>query len=424
MLNRIDQIFNSGKKIYMVGIKGAAVAGLAQILKHKGYEVTGSDTKERFFTDALLKKAKIKFREGFHPKNIPANVDFVISSNAYLMAGTNGQLTNPEILAIKKRGTPLLSYPEALSYIFNNSFGIAIAGTHGKTTTTAALAFILHEAGLKPNALIGAESANLKSNAIFGNSNIFVLEADEYKDAFLNYHPDIIVILNTDWDHPDYFKTEAAYKRSFEKFKKNIKPGGKIFTPANFTKIRLGAKPGVIGDHNEYDLKAAAAVAKYLGVKDSVIKKAVKEFKGTNRRLEIIGKYKNNIVIDDYGHNPQKVAAGLKALKGHYKNRRVIVVFQPHTYSRTQEFLKDFAKSLIIADKIYLLDIYASAREAKGTVTSDDLIKEIKKLDREAINLKTIPNVLKFLKKNPPQNSVIVAMGAGDVGDLAYKLVE
>lgn len=412
-----------GKYVYMVGIKGAAVAALAQILKSKGYNVTGSDTHERFFTDALLKKAKIKFHEGFDAKNIPENIDFVISSNAYLMANKDGRITNPEIIEIKKRGIPLLSYPEALSQIFNNSYGIAIAGTHGKTTTTAALAFILYKAGLKPNALIGATSANLKTNAIVGDSNYFVLEADEYKDAFLNYRPNIIVILNTDWDHPDYFKTEADYKKSFEKFKKNIKPGGKIFEAKNISAYKANFPLKVIGDHNEYDFKAAALVAKYLGVKDSVIQKAAKEFRGTNRRLEIVGKWRGNIIIDDYGHNSQKVSAGLKALKKHYPKKKLIIVFQPHTYSRTKEFLKDFAKSLIVADKIYLLDIYASAREAEGKISTDDLANEIKKLGHEATNLKAIPHALEFLKRNSPKNSVIVAMGAGDVGDLARKLV-
>lgn len=420
MENKIEKIFGSGKNVHIVGIKGAGVSALAQILKGKGYKVTGSDTHEKFFTDALLKKNKIKYFEDFDAKNIPGDIDFAISSNAYL----GEPITNKEVLEIKKRGIPLLSYPEALSYIFNNSFGIAIAGTHGKTTTTAAAAFILHKAGLKPNALIGASSANLKSNAIVGRSNLFVLEADEYKDAFLNYRPDIIAILNTDWDHPDYFKTHADYKKSFEKFKKNIKPGGLIITPKEIAAVKAKYPLRVIGDHNEYDWKAAALIAKYLGVKDSVIRKAAKEFNGTNRRLEIVGKYKSNIVVDDYAHNPQKIEAGLKALKKHYKNKKIIVVFQPHTYTRTAAFLKDFAKSLIIADKIYLLDIYASAREAKGSITSDDLGREIEKLGKPAINIGSIPHAEEFFKNNPPKNSVIAMMGAGDVGDLAHKLIK
>lgn len=420
MENKIEKIFGSGKNVHIVGIKGAGVSALAQILKGKGYKVTGSDTHEKFFTDALLKKNKIKYFEDFDEKNIPDEIDFTISSNAYL----GEPITNKEVLEIKKRGIPLLSYPEALSYIFNNSFGIAIAGTHGKTTTTAAAAFILHKAGLKPNALIGASSANLKSNAIIGKSNLFVLEADEYKDAFLNYRPDIIAILNTDWDHPDYFKTHADYKKSFEKFKKNIKPGGLIITPKEIAAVKAKYPLRVIGDHNEYDWKAAALIAKYLGVKDSVIRKAAEEFNGTNRRLEIVGKYKSNIVVDDYAHNPQKIEAGLKALKKHYKSKKIIIVFQPHTYTRTAAFLKDFAKSLIIADKIYLLDIYASAREAKGSITSDDLGREIEKLGKPAINIGSIPHAEEFFKNNPPKNSVIAMMGAGDVGDLAHKLIK
>ncbi len=421
----IEKVFNSGKNVYIVGIKGAGVSALAQILKSKGYRISGSDTHEKFFTDALLKKAKIKFHEGFSIKNLPKNIDWAISSNAYLSEGAN----NPEVLELKKRGIPLLSYPEALSHFFNKSYGIAVSGTHGKTTVTAILAFILKHAGLKPNALVGSEIANLKSNALVGKSDFFVLEADEYREQFLQYYPNIILILNTDWDHSDYFKSHAEYLAAFDKFRRNLKTGGKIFEPEDRQKIKEQLETKLIGQHNKENIKAAVAVARHLGVEDKKIREAVAKFKGTKRRLEILGKWRGNIIIDDYGHNPQKVAAGLKAVKEAYqsktanKSKKSIVVFQPHTYSRTEQFLKDFAKSLVIADEVYLLDIYASAREAKGKVTSDDLVREIEKLGHKAINLKTIPEALKFFKNNPPKNSVIMAMGAGDVGDLAHKLV-
>lgn len=432
--NEIEKIITSGKNVYVVGIKGAGVSALAQILKAEGFNVVGSDTHERFFTDELLKKAGIPYSEGFDAKNIPVDVSWAFASNAYL----GEPIKNPEVLELRARKIPVLSYPDVLSYFFNKSRGVAIAGTHGKTSTTAMVAYVLQKAGLKPKAVVGGELLDLKTNALSGTGDIFVLEADEYKDAFLNYHPELIAILNTDWDHPDYFKTEVSYKESFEKFRKNLKPGGTILEQKDFT-ISSQIKTPLIGDHNQGNLAACYAICRALGVKDIDIREALKEFTGTRRRLEVVEKFKGNIVMDDYAHNSQKVAAALKALKSHYvADRKIIVVFQPHTYSRTAQFLNDFADSLLIADEIYLLDIYASAREAKGTITSDDIIKLIEKSDpatagprqggakrgRTAKNLKTVDEAVKFFCDNPPTNSVIVFMGAGDVGDGAHKLAQ
>ncbi|OGE84513.1 MAG: hypothetical protein A2846_04505 [Candidatus Doudnabacteria bacterium RIFCSPHIGHO2_01_FULL_49_9] len=441
--SEIGKIIGRGRNVYVVGIKGAGVAGLAQILKAKGFEITGSDTKDRFFTDAILKRARIPYFEGFSRDNvvnafsrhrpIRANgpmrkINWALVSNAYLM----DPVTNPEILELRRQKIPILSYPEALSHFFNESFGIAIAGTHGKTSVASALAFILDHAGLNPNALIGGEVLNWNSNAIVsapsvasakeGQKNIFVLEADEYKDAFLNYRPDIAVVLNTDWDHPDYFKSHADYKKSFKKFTQSVKPGGKVFTAKDFAKTPGKIETPLIGEHNQFNLRAAWIVARYLGVPERTIRDALKKFKGTRRRLETVGRLGTSILIDDYAHNPQKVAASLQALKKHYPKKKIIVVFQPHTYSRTEAFLGDFAKVLLLADETHLLDIYASAREVKGTVTSDDIVLEVQRLGKNAVNLRTVENAAEFFKKNPPKNAVLAAMGAGNVGDLAHIL--
>ena len=428
--NKIERIISSGKNVYVVGIKGGGVAGLAQILKSKGFKVSGSDTHEKFFTDAILRKNRIPFKEGFSAKNISSliranrRIDWVLASNAYLME----PVKNPEILEVRRRKIPILSYPEVLSHFFNQSFGVAVAGTHGKTSVSAMIAFIFQYAGLKPNAIIGGEVLDWSSNAIVGNSNVFVLEADEYKDAFLNYKPDIAVILNTDWDHPDYFKSHADYKRSFKKFAANIKPGGRIITAESISSLIHANRrirkidSSLIGEFNQFNLRAAYAVAHYMGIPRKKILAALKKFKGTRRRLEVVGKLGRNILIDDYAHNAQKVKAALRALKKHHKNRELIVVFQPHTFSRTEQFLEDFADALSEADKIYLLDIYASAREKIGTVTSDNLVELVNELGKIAVNLNSIPNAAKFFKEKIPKNSVIVSMGAGDVGKLAYIL--
>src|SRR3989344_4706170 len=424
---------NTKKSIYMVAIKGAGVSGLAQILKGLGHNVSGSDIADKFFTDKILKKAKIQVKAPFSVKNISQNIDLAISSSAYLKSD------NIEIKDLKKRKIPIFGYANALGSIFNQYFGIAIAGTHGKSTVSAMIAYILEQAGLEPFALIGAELLNWKSNAriskklqanqqisrpknIFQIKNkkqdsCFVIEADEYKEQFLNYKPNIIVLTDIDFDHPDYYKNKKAYKNAFKKFIKNIKRNGVIIK--NNKLISKNYDLQLIGKHNQRNANLAYLTCKKLGIQDKVIKKALIKFKGTRRRLEKVGKFKNATVIDDYAHHPTEVKASLLALKKEYPNKELVVLFHPHTFSRTKEFLKEFAKSLEIADKIYLLDIYSSSREKHSNITSDDIIKNIKK---EAKNLKTILYAIKFFKKNLSSKQVLVTMGAGNVCNVAYSL--
>ena len=424
---------NTKKRIHMIAIKGAGVSGLAQILKGLGHNVSGSDTADTFFTDKILKKTDICVKTPFSVKNIPQNIDLAISSMAYLKSD------NIEIKELKKRKIPIFGYANALGSIFNQYYGIAIAGTHGKSTVSAMIAYILEQAGLEPFALIGAELLNWKSNAriskkLQANQQIsrpknifqikskkqdscFVIEADEYKEQFLNYKPNIIVLTDIDFDHPDYYKNKKAYKNAFKKFIKNIKRNGVIIK--NNKLISKNYDLQLIGKHNQRNANLAYLTCKKLGIQDKVIKKALIKFKGTRRRLEKVGKFKNATVIDDYAHHPTEVKASLLALKKEYPNKELVVLFHPHTFSRTKEFLKEFAKSLEIADKIYLLDIYSSSREKHSNITSDDIIKNIKK---EAKNLKTILYAIKFFKKNLSSKQVLVTMGAGNVCNVAYSL--
>lgn len=401
----------------MIGIKGAGMAGLAQILKNQGYKVTGSDVKDKFFTDNVLKQAGIKYHQKFSTKNLPKSQNaWLISSDAYLAPRTD----NPEIKKLRKRRMPITSYSEAVAELFNKKFGIAVTGTHGKTTTAALVAHILKKAGKNPTALIGGEVLNWNSNALAGKSEFFVLEADEYREQFLKYRPNIIAITNVDYDHPDYFQDPKVYRTAFNKFIKKLKPGGKVFRNSGQTKPALKTK--LIGKHNQENIYLAKTIARYLGLPEETIRKAIAQFKGVRRRLEKIGIYKNNIIIDDYAHNPEKVMASLTALKETYRGKKISVIFQPHTFSRTEKFLKKFAKTLTFADHIYLLKVYGSAREKRGLVGSDELVKEIKKLRRLATNLKTIDEAVKFCRKGKMPKGVWVTMGAGDVFRMAYKL--
>ncbi|MEK9147363.1 MAG: cyanophycin synthetase [Patescibacteria group bacterium] len=407
---------NTKKHIYIVGIKGAGVSGLAQILKGLGHNVFGSDISDKFFTDKILKKENIKIKTPFAIKNISQNIDLAISSSTYI--GSN----NIEIKELEKRHIPIFGYANALGNIFNQYYGIAIAGTHGKSTVSAMIAYVLEQAKLDPFALIGAELLNWKSNAripqnITPNS-IFVIEADEYKEQFLNYKPNIIVLTDIDFDHPDYYKNKNDYKKAFKKFNDNLKKDGSIIKN-NKLEIR-GYNLQIIGKHNQRNANLAYLTCKKLNIKDSVIKKALFLFKGTRRRLEKIGEYNGSIIIDDYAHHPIEIKASLLALKKEYPNKELVVLFHPHTFSRTKKFLKEFAKSLTAADRIYLLDIYSSAREENSNITSDNIIQNIKK---NAVNLKTIKNAIKFLKKNLSSKQVLVTMGAGDVCNVAYALI-
>ena len=333
----------------MVGIKGAGMAGLAQILKGLGYGVQGSDTREKFYTDAILKRLRIPVVERFSPKNI-RDADLVIASNAYIQ-GTGNPSTQlrasrdrgsgySEVREARRRKIPVLSYPEAVGELFNTPFGIAVAGTHGKSTTAAMISVLLEKLGADPTALIGAEVLNWHSNARISRptnyqlptTNYFVLEADEYKNAFLHYLPNMIVLTNVEWDHPDVFPNLAKYAWAFKKFMHNLKQKGTIIVsrdnniawrvaqqkknniisfgrhahstvrikdvvvrPAGttcsvfFKKKRLGRVTLTLwGEHQAHNAAAAIACGLALGFPFPRIKKALAAFQGTRRRFELL----------------------------------------------------------------------------------------------------------------------------------------
>lgn len=442
------------------------MSALALIYKKIGAKVLGSDIKEEFFSDKILRQAKIKILKGFSSKNLPAKCDFIVCSNAYL----NNE--NAEYFRAIKRGYQVLSYPEAVAALFNNSFGIAVAGSHGKTTLTAMIAEIIKEANLPLIALVGSEVLNWRSNVIVNIENreleignrtkkgklpFFTLEADEYREAFLNYTPKILLITNIDWDHPDYFKKKTSYIRAFKKMiKKTLANGGKVILSRdaqktlgtlsyqNSTSIiayenKLKFKLQVAGDFNQYNANGAYALAKELKIKDSIIKKALSGFRGTRRRME---EHRFNIklsssnfkilMIDDYAHHPTEIKETLRAIKQKYcentgiqlQSKKIWVFFQPHTFSRTKTYLPQFIKALKIADKISIVETFGSARESKG-FSAKNLAKHIQR----ATFHKTIDDATQFLKniisKNPifiANTYIIVTMGAGDIWKIRNNL--
>ena len=480
-----SKLLSKAKYIYLVGIKGVGMTGLAQILKSQGKKISGSDTTEKFFTDQVLKKLKIPFKEGFSENNIPKNTDLIIYSTAF------NPSNHPELKAAQKRKIPILSYPEALSQLFNHGLGIAISGSHGKTTTSALIAESLKNLGLSPTALIGSRVVNWKANALTGKSPFFVIEADEHQNKLRYYLPWSLIITNIDYDHPDYYRKSEDYYQSFKKWvgkwkaRKTEVPKIGVFNGDDpktkrlmrelklknsedlilltygkgkennirIVNIRVSShqypvpskayfevrtpkydnqnskiemitiKTSLIGEHNAYNLAAAYAFifGLLLGTGNwslgtlRKIAKSFSSFQGTERRMQYIGKREKVAVYDDYAHHPQEIKATLEAFRNNFPKNNIFVIFQPHTYTRTKAFLPNFAKVLSKADYIGLLEIYGSAREASGNISSANIQKLLQKRKKQAFYFKTHKDCLEFLHKFKfKKPTILVTMGAGD----------
>lgn len=458
------------KKIYMVGIKGVGMTAIAQVLKLRGAEVSGSDTHEKFFTDEVLAKSGIGFYEGFDAAHLAAEKpDLVIYSTAYTDE-------NPELAAARKSGVAILSYPEALGQILKEGFGIAVCGTHGKTTTTAMLGFVLQELGADPTVIVGSAVPQLGGNARAGGGKYVVVEADEYQNKFLYFDPRAVVLTSAEYDHPDFFKTPEEYNDAFRKFVAKIPADGFLVACADdknvkeisasasckiisygltrgdwqtkvnpstalplekgesgggmtFEVLEKGESRGIFkiklfGNHNVANALAVIATARELGFDLEKIREALQKFFGAVRRFEIKGEAAGVLVIDDYGHHPTEIRVTLEAARQKYSDRRIWCVFHPHTFTRTKALLKDFSKSFGAADKTIVIDIYGSAREVAGGVSSGDLVELIKKEGKDALYIPTIPEAAEFLAREVKSGDVVITMGAGDVWRVGEMLLE
>jgi len=417
------------KKIYFVGIKGTGMSGLAIIYKNLGYDVVGSDVEKKFFTEDSLLKNKIKIYNGFSIENIKKEmpIDFAITSNAWT--------GNVETIFLKENGIKVLTYPEAVSLIFNNSFGIAICGTHGKSTTTAFLGKIFEISNLKTTVLVGSPVKDWESNVYFSGSDYFILEADEYKNAFLNYKPKIIILTSLDYDHPDFFKTKKEYKESFIKFFRNL-TGPKIlisyhkFKVPKITQIKLKYNPKIKFDFyapGEHWQKNLQLVYKFCDIFEKKFKiknfknnffLALKEFKGVKRRFDILSE--NPILVDDYGHHPKELISFYNSLKLKFKNKNIYLIFQPHTYSRTEALFEEFKNAFKKIKNLIIFKTFSSAREGENK----EIELKIKKLKNE-IGFKYFDDrgkLKEFLIKKIKRikNIVIATCGAGDI----YEILE
>ncbi len=451
------------KTIHFIGIKGVGMTALALCAKDMGIKVTGSDLSEYFVTDKVLARAGIRWQNGFSSKHIK-NPDLVIFTAAH-----KGE-DNIEVKEAKRRAIPVLSHGAALGLFMQAKRGISVAGVGGKTTTSAMLATIFKQAGKKISFCIGAASIN--KNQFPGEFNLkgehFIAEADEYfaspqdkTPRFFYQNPQVIILTNVVFDHPDVYKNLASTLRAFTEFLQKVPKNGLIIVPygkENINKITayvkapvksyglssqadwqvknikvknsklyfdLKAKEGtfnlvlnVPGEFNALNAAACFIAARFFKLSPLVIKKGLGKFKGTKRRFELVEKAGAVKFYDDYAHHPLEIKASLKAARIWFKGSRIIALFQPHTYSRTKALFADFCQSFAQADIIYVAPIYASAREEKDlTVSSKKLTKAIKTKNsgKQVFYVKNEAEFLKSYRKICQPNDVVFTLGAGDI---------
>ena len=404
------------KKVFFIGIGGIGISALAKMCKAKGLEVNGINDEEGKTTDSLKEEGiEVIFLKDYN--EIP-EADMYVYSDAWIYRG-------PEILeSAKNTGKPVLSFFEALGEFAKQYKVVAISGTHGKTTTTAMTANVLIDAGLDPTVIVGSFVSSFGSNFRKGNSEYLVVEADEFNRHMLNFHPYIGAITNMEADHLDCYKDLDDIKQAFDQFlsQSEIK-----ITETEYQKyIALVPPLQVPGEHNRKNAAVVLVIAETLGIPLDQAQRSLAEFTGTWRRLEKKGVTKEGVVVyDDYAHHPTEVRASLQALKELYPESRIVVVFQPHLYSRTKALFADFINCFDEADFVYLLPIYF-AREAKDpSISSTLLAEEISKHKKNVSGFESFPETLEALKStfqgHPLESGdVFVTMGAGE----AYKIAD
>lgn len=426
------------QKIHFVGIAGIGMSALAQHLAHEGAVVRGSDREETPVTDMLRAKGITVLLGDQAAENVSEDTDLIIYSDAV-------SSDNPERAAGRNLGIPEFSYFEMLGQVSEQKRTIAIAGTHGKTTTTGMLTRILTDAGVAPSAVIGSIIADFGSNYLPGESDLFVVEACEYNRHFLNLTPHVLVVNNLEFDHTDYFEDLADVQDAFRAFMEKVPKNGIIITDTespNIIPLLEGLSAQVIhypaeptyalrlpGQFNQQNARAAAAAAKALlpAITDEQIAHSLGKFRGAWRRFEYKGKTTRGVdVYDDYAHHPTAVRETLRALreKTEKAKGRIIVAFHPHLYSRTRDLLDGFARAFGDANDIIIAPIYAAREIDDGSVSSEILAERIRTEGGNALAAATLAQVEELLREKGKPGDVIMTMGAGDVYKVADAIVK
>ena len=449
------------KHIHMIGIGGVSMSGIAQIMKHWGFTVTGSDWEESETTKKLNLDG-IHVVIG-HDVNMAAKADVIVYTAAI-------KQDDPELVKAREIGIETIERADFLGKItkaFKDT--ICISGTHGKTTTTSMVSMCFIEALKDPSIQVGATLKAIDGNYRIGNSEHFIIEACEYVESFLKFYPKAEIILNIDKDHLDYFKNIENINRAFVKYvgllpedgllvvnidneycarlhqytnakvvsygivnekanfiAKNIKfnKNGFAYFDVYYNSSFYGSfELSVPGRHNVLNALACIALCHNYGIEKIDMKTALKKYTGAHRRFEYIGTYKGATVYDDYAHHPTEITATALSLKQKEYNKSW-VVFQPHTYSRTKENINEFAESLTNFDNIIITDIYAARETNTYGVTSENIVEKIKELGKEAIYIQKFEDIVKYLEEKVEKQDIILTLGAGTVTNIGPMLIK
>lgn len=452
--------FNIPEKIHFMGIGGISMSGLAEILLDRGFTICGSDRAPSAITKHLEAKG-VHIAYGQCAQNITDDIDAVVYTAAI-------HPDNPEFAEAVKKGIPMLDRAELLGQMMSHyKNSVAVAGTHGKTTTTSMLTHIFLQAKTDPTISVGGILKAIHGNIRIGRSENFITEACEYTNSFLKFNPKIEVILNIEEDHLDFFKDIDDIRHSFKAFAEKLPDDGTLiingeidnigeitenlkcrvityglkdcfeYHAKNITFNELGAgrfdlyhngtyidhiELSVTGLHNVSNALSAVATAEALHLPFEAVKAGLKAFEGTDRRFEYKGEFNGVTVIDDYAHHPTEIAATLTAAKN-YPHKDIWCVFQPHTYTRTKAFLHEFAEALSLADKVVLADIFAARENDPGDIHSTDIQKLIEKKGVPVYYFPSFEEIEKFLSEKCTHGDLLITMGAGDVVNIGENLL-
>ena len=447
---KIAKYLTPGCHVHLVGIGGVSMRPLGLVLKGMGMEVTGSDMSASDGTRELEEKG-IPVAIGHHAENIQGASCIIRTAAAHN--------DNPEIAAARAAGIPVFERAQAWGEIMKSyKNAVCVSGTHGKTTTTSMLTHIRMEANLDPTVMIGGYLPLLHASHRVGHGDTILLESCEYCDSFLNFFPTLALVLNVEEDHLDYFKDLADIQKSFHQFAEmatfgvvangddprtvkamegidyvsfglgegnrihaaNMCPDWRHFDVLCDGEFYCHLDMGVLGKHNAMNALAAAAAAWMMGIPGEAVSHGLESFHGAGRRMEFKGKFHGADVYDDYAHHPDEVAATLAAMRDAMPGRRLVLAFQPHTYSRTSALFDDFVRELSKADVLVLAEIYAARERNTIGISSADVAAKIP----GATFCETLPEVTEFLRANVREGDVVITMGAGDIFRAGEALLE
>jgi len=445
--------------VHLIGIGGTGLSAIARVLLESGYSVSGSDRTLSPLAQSL-REAGVRVDLGHHPENV-LGADRVVRSSAI-------PDENPEVQAALAAGIPVLKRSDFLGQLIAGREGIAVAGTHGKTTTTAMIAWVLTALGQDPSYIVGGVVKNLENNAHAGKGTAFVIEADEYDRMFLGLQPAKIVLTNVEHDHPDCFPTVEEYLQAFQDFIARLAPGGTLIacgddagaarlaswarssgrrvltyslrSPADyqardlkgnqeggysFTVVR-GTSPladihlSVPGEHNVLNALAAFMVADLSGLSHADTARSLGSFQGTGRRFELLGEPEGIAIVDDYAHHPTEIRATLAAARSRYPDRQIWAVWQPHTYTRTRALFDGFASAFKDADRVVVTDVYA-AREPVEAFSTGDLVAAMN--HPGARHIAGISQVAEYLVERLQRGDVLLVLSAGDADQVSAQVL-